>query len=142
MIPITMIRKITGKEKIKELKKEYGPIENLKQILETDAGNKLNQLDLENWEYYLDHQDEILNERKTIFVENLTLGDAEFALIHCIKKENPTSISDLAKKTNKEIKTVRRKLKLLEKAELLSIEKGLKNRKKPVVKYDALEIPF
>jgi hypothetical protein len=135
-----MVRKIQGKDKIKEFEKKYKNLKNLKMILETDEGNMLHQLDLENWEYSLENPEEYLEEGKTIFVEGLSLGDLEFELMHYIKNEKPNSVSELAKLINKEAGSISHKVNLLEKNGLISFKKGNKNRKIPIFEYDKLEI--
>jgi predicted transcriptional regulator len=100
----------------------------------------LHELDLENWEYYIKKPNEELTEGKTIFVENLNLGDLEFELLQSIKNDSPTSISDLAKKINKEVSIVQKKVKILEQADLIGFKNGTKNRKIPIVNYDKIEI--
>jgi len=139
---IRMIRKIKGKEKIKELENQYKNIENLKRLLETDEGNMLHKLDLENWEYYLENPEEYLEEGKTIFVQGISLGELEFELMHLIKTKKPKSVSELAKLLNKKTSTISNKVNLLEKEGLIELKTGSKNRKIPIFNYDKLEIPI
>jgi DNA-binding Lrp family transcriptional regulator len=140
MTAIRMIRKIQGKDKIKELEEKYKNLKNLKMILKIDEGNMLHQLDLENWEYYLENPEEYLEEGKTIFIEGISLGDLEFELMHYIKNEKPNSVSELAKLVNKETGAILNKVNLLEKNGLIRFKRGNKNRKIPIVEYDKLEI--
>ncbi|GAA5818456.1 MAG: Pseudogene or repeat of winged helix-turn-helix transcriptional regulator [Methanobrevibacter sp. CfCl-M3] len=67
MTVIKMVRFVKGEDKIKELKEKYGSIENLKRILDSSEGDMLNELDLENWEYYSSNPKELLREGKTVF---------------------------------------------------------------------------
>jgi predicted Rossmann fold nucleotide-binding protein DprA/Smf involved in DNA uptake len=142
MIPITMTRKIKGKEKIQELEKTYGTLTNLKKLFKNDDENMLLYSDLEDWEYFLDHPEEESEEGKTIFIENINLGQIELELIKSIKKEQPNSISELAKIMNKDISNIQRKINTLEQEGLVSFKNGTKNRKIPIINYDKIEIPL
>ena len=142
MTAIRMVRKIQGKEKIKELENKYRNIENLKGIMETDEANMLHELDLENWEYYKINPEKYLEEGKTIFVEEIKLGKLEFDLIHSIKNKKPKSVSELAKLLNKKTSMISNKVNLLEKEGLIELKNGSKNRKIPIFNYDKIEIPF
>ncbi|MDR0911328.1 MAG: MarR family transcriptional regulator [Methanobrevibacter sp.] len=140
MVAIRMIKKIQGKDKIKELEQEYKNINNLKRILESDQGNMLHELDLENWEYYLENPEEYLEEGKTIFIDGINLGETELELMHHIKKQNPKSVSELANIVNKKVSTIATKVNNLEKEGLISFKYGSKNRKIPIINYDKIEI--
>ncbi|KZX14453.1 HVO_A0114 family putative DNA-binding protein [Methanobrevibacter filiformis] len=140
MIPITMIRKIKGKNKIQELEKTYGTINNLKKLFKKDDENMLLYSDIEDWEYFINNPEEELEEGKTVFLENVSLGSIDLDLIKLIKNNDPKSISELAKLTNKDISNVQKKLNNLEKEGLLSFKQGLKNSKIPIVNYDKIEI--
>jgi DNA-binding MarR family transcriptional regulator len=140
MVAIRMIKKIQGKDKIKELENEYKNINNLKRILESDQSNMLHELDLENWEYYLKNPEEYLEEGKTIFIDEINLGETELELMHHIKKQNPNSISELANIVNKKVSTITTKVNNLEKEGLISFKYGSKNRKIPIINYDKIEI--
>jgi len=142
MIPLTMIRKIKGKEKIKELENTYGSLKNLKRLFEKDDENMLLYSDLEDWEYFLEHPNEELEEGKTIFIENTTLSNIELGLIKIIKKEQPGSLSELSRITHKDVSNLQRKIDKLEKEGLITLKRGLKNRKIPIVNYDKIEIPI
>ena len=142
MTAIRLIKKIKGKDKVKELENQYKTIENLKKIMETDEGNMLHELDLENWEYYFANPEEYLEEGKTVFVEKINLGELEFELMHLIKNKKPKSVSELAKLLNKKTSTISNKVNLLEKEGLIEIKSGTKNRKIPTFNYDKIEIPI
>jgi len=140
MIALRMIREISGKEKINELEKTYGSIKNLKRLFENDNENMLLYSDLEDWEYFLKHPDETIEEGKTIFPENISLNTIELELLSFIKNKNPSSISELARLVNKEVSSVQKKVNSLEEEGLLSFETGTKNRKIPRLNYDKIEI--
>ncbi|KZX11075.1 HVO_A0114 family putative DNA-binding protein [Methanobrevibacter curvatus] len=142
MIPVRMKRTVKGKDKIKELEKKYKKKENLEKILKTSIGNSLHQLDLDNWKYFEKHPDKELNEGTTIFIEDISFNSSDFELLHIIKNNKTSSLNDLALKMSKEVSTVQKKIKKLEKAELVSLKKGKKNCKIPVVNYDSIEIPI
>jgi len=142
MIPLTMIRKIKGKDKISELEKTYGSLKNLKRKFAKDDENMLLYSDLEDWEYFMNHPEEELEEGKTIFLETMNIGQIEFEILKFIKNNQPKSISELAKLTNKEVSAVQKKVKLLEKEGIINFVSGSKNRKMPVFNFDKLEIPI
>jgi len=142
MIPVTMIRKIKGKDKIFELENTYGSLKNLKRKFAKDDENMLLYSDLEDWEYFMSHPEEELEEGKTVFIENMNIGQIEFEILKFIKNNQPKSINELAKLTNKEVSAVQKKVKLLEKEGIINFESGSKNRKIPVFNFDKLEIPI
>lgn len=139
MIPLTIMRIVKGKDKIRELENKYGSLKNLKRKFEKDNENMLLYSDLEDWEYFLKHPDEEQEEGKTIFIEDINLGNKDFEIIKTIKDNSPNSISELAKLLNKETSFVQ-KVNLLEKEGLLDFKYGSKNRKIPLVNYDKIEI--
>ena len=140
MIPITTIRIINGKEKIKELEGKYGSLKNLKRKYKNDTENVLLYSDLEDWKYFLKHPKEDLEEGKTIFLEDLNINKRDFELIKIIKDKKPNSISELAKLMGKEVSFVQKKVNILKKEGLIDFKYGTKNRKIPIVNYDKLEI--
>ncbi|MGL6298511.1 MAG: MarR family transcriptional regulator [Methanobacteriaceae archaeon] len=140
MIPVTMVRKIKGMDKIRELEGKYGTFQNLKKLFDNDNGNMLLYSDMEDWEYFIEHPDEDLEEGKTIFLENVNMGQIELELIKLIKVKSPKSISELAKLINKDVSATQRKVNTLEKEGLIDFERGSKNRKIPIINYDKIEI--
>lgn len=140
MIPVTMVKRIKGKDKIRELEKKYRTLKRLKKLFEKDNENMLLYSDIEDWEYFQNHPNEDLDEGKTIFIENTNLGQLELGLIKSIKHNTPQSISELAKITDKDVSSIQRKVTMLEKEGLLDLKTGHKNRKIPVINYDKIEI--
>ena len=140
MIPLTIMRTITGKDKIRELENKYGSLKNLKRKFEKDNENMLLYSDLEDWEYFLQHPNEKQEEGKTIFINDINLGNKDFEIIKTIKDNNPNSISELAKLLGKEVSFIQKKVNFLEKEGLLDFKHGSKNRKIPIVNYDKIEI--
>ncbi|MDR0774697.1 MAG: MarR family transcriptional regulator [Rickettsia sp.] len=140
MITIRMIKKTTGKGIIENYKKEYGSIENLEKIIEREPENMKTQFDLEEWEYFINHPDEEVNDGKTIFRDYTSISMLEIELMNFIKHENPKSISELAKMIQKDISTVQKKINNLEKEGLVELKEGAKNSKIPTLNYDKIEI--
>ena len=140
MIPLTIMRTITGKDKIRELENKYGSLKNLKRKFEKDNENMLLYSDLEDWEYFLKHPYEEQEEGKTIFIKDINIGNKDFEIIKTIKDNNPNSISELARLLDKEVSFVQKKVNFLEKEGLLNFKHGSKNRKIPIVDYDKIEI--
>ena len=140
MIPITTIRLIKGKEKIKELEERYGSLKNLKRKFKNDNENMALYSDLEDWKYFLKRPEEELEEGKTIFLEDINISKRDFELIKTIKDNNPNSITELAKLLKKEVSFVQKKVNSLKKEGLIDFKHGSKNRKIPIVNYDKIEI--
>ena len=120
---------------------EYESIDKLKQIFKDGKGDMKLQLDLEDWEYFLDHPDEEMKQTKIIYDEkpNFTISDLE--IIDYIKNNNVKSISDLAKLLNKDVSTVTRNVNKLKEREFIELKEGnVNNMKTPFFHYDKIEI--
>lgn len=137
---ITLIKEITGRELIQDFEKTYGSLSRLEKLHERNPEDMKIYMDLDDWKYYLDHPDEIIEDGKTIITEKLTLGKLEMELLNFIKNEKPQSIRELARMIHKDIRTVHPKVKELEKEGLIEFKKGPKNKKIPVMSYDKIEI--
>ncbi|PKL69098.1 MAG: hypothetical protein CVV28_03000 [Methanobacteriales archaeon HGW-Methanobacteriales-1] len=137
---VTLIREITGEELIHDLKKTYGSINKLETLYERNPENMKIYTDLDNWKYYSNNLEEVIQECKTTITEKLSLGKVEMELLNLIKTQNPQSIRELARMIHKDIKTVHVKVKKLEKEGLIEFKKGPKNKKIPVMNYDKIEI--
>ena len=62
---ITVTKKQTGAEFVKDMEKEHGSIERIRK--EFEKTNKMKLLvDMENWEYYQEHPDQTLELSTTI----------------------------------------------------------------------------
>jgi len=140
MIAIRMINKTDGKGIIKNYEKEYGSIENLKQIIKSNPENMKTTFDLEEWEYYIKHPDEEVKDGKTIYRDSSSISMLEVELMNFIKHESPKSISELSKMIHKDITTVQKKIHNLEKEGFVKLIDGAKNSKIPVLNYDKIEI--
>ena len=71
------------------------------------------------------------------------LSNEKARLIHIVKTKNPNSIYELAKMLNREIKSVKKDIKLLERFGIIdrvSEKKNGRERHKPVVAIDSLYI--
>lgn len=137
---VTLIREISGAELINDLEKTYGSIDKLETLHNRNPENMKIYMDLDDWKYYSNNLEEIIQDSKTIITEKLTLGKLEMELLNFIKTQNPQSIRELARMIHKDIKTVHPKVKNLEKEGLIEFKKGPKNKKIPVMNYDKIEI--
>lgn len=138
---LKLIKLRKGSEFIKELELNYGSLDKLKRLLQKDPENALYQLDLEDWEHYLENPDDVVETRDTIFLNNETnLLMSDLTLLDIIKKENPKSIRNLSHILNKDIKSVQPKVSRLAEEGFIKFEHGAKNAKKPIVNYDKIEI--
>ena len=137
---ITLIKEVKGSELIQNFEKTYGSLNRLEKLHERNPENMEIYMDLDDWKYYLDNLDEIIEDGKTIITERLTLGKLEMDLLNFIKNEKPRSIRELARMIHKDIRSVHPKVLELEKEGLIELKKGSKNRKIPVMNYDKIEI--
>lgn len=137
---VTLIREISCAELINDLEKTYGSIDKLETLHNRNPENMKIYMDLDDWKYYSNNLEEIIQDSKTIITEKLTLGKLEMELLNFIKTQNPQSIRELARMIHKDIKTVHPKVKNLEKEGLIEFKKGPKNKKIPVMNYDKIEI--
>jgi predicted HTH transcriptional regulator len=137
---ITLIRQITGKELVEEFENTYGSLKRLENLYERKPENMKLYSDLDDWKYFREHPDEIIEDAKDVITEKLTLGKLELELLDFIKHNNPKSIRDLAKMIHKDISIVHPRVKKLEAEGLIEFKDGPKRRKIPVMNYDKIEI--
>lgn len=137
---ITLIKETKGNELIQEFEKTYGSLNRLEKLHERNHDNMKIYMDLDDWKYYSDHPDEIIENGKTIITEKLTLGKLEMELLNFIKTEKPQSIRELARMIHKDVSTIHPKVKKLEKEGLIEFKEGPKNKLIPVMSYDKIEI--
>lgn len=96
--------------------------------------------DLDDWKYFREDPDEIIEDVKDVITEKLTRGKLELELLDFIKHNNPKSIRDLARMIHRDISVVRSKVMKLEAEGLIEFKEGPKRRKIPVMGYDKIEI--
>jgi phage gp16-like protein len=84
---MTLIKDMAGKDLIKEFEEIYGSIERLKRIFKKDSENMKLYTDLDEWEYFLEHPDEIVQKKHVKFTEDVNLGRLELKLLSMIKSE-------------------------------------------------------
>lgn len=137
---ITLIRQITGKELIEELEETYGSFRRLENLYMRNQDNMKLYSDLDDWKYFREHPDEIIEDAKDVITEKLTLGRLELEMLDFIKHNNPNSIRELAQMIHKDISVVHPRVKKLEEEGLIELKEGPKRRKIPVMNYDKIEI--
>ncbi|MDR0911665.1 MAG: MarR family transcriptional regulator [Methanobrevibacter sp.] len=142
MLPVSLIKIIKGKDKVAELESIYKSKENLEKIINSSHSNKTHSQHLQQWSYYEQHPDEELEDKNTLILDKMTFSDYDYEILYTIKNNDVKSLNDLANRLNKEVSTVQKKIKKLDDAELVTFERGSKNRKIPVVNYDKIEIPI
>lgn len=140
MYQIRLVRTIKGKDIMDGLKKEYGSLDNLKKLHKEDRKNPIFCFHLEEWEQYNDKLDDDITQRKIIFAKNYPIGKIELELLELIKSSSPESIRDLARLSNKDIKSVQPKIKALAEEGIIELENGSKNNKVPRFPYESMEI--
>jgi len=141
MIKIKLKRTIKGKDYIKEMEEEHGSVEELKQIFKDGKGDMKLELDLEDWEYFLDNPEEDLEQTRIIYDETPHFTISDLQILDQIKNNEIESISDLAKQLNKDVSVITRNVnKLKEKGFIVLKEGQVNNMKTPVFNYDTIEI--
>ncbi|MDP1553041.1 MAG: hypothetical protein Q8M06_08515 [Methanobacteriaceae archaeon] len=79
---VTLIREISGAELIHGFEKTYGSINKLEKLHQRKPENMKIYMDLDDWKYYQEHPQEIIEYSKTIITEKLTLGKLEMELLN------------------------------------------------------------
>ena len=141
MIKISLLRTISGKDLVQEFENKFKTLENLKSLFEEDKNNMELEMYIEDWEYFLNHPDEITEQEKILYSEKPHFSENDLELLSHIKNYNVQSITDLAKHFNKDVSTIQKSVKKLKERGLIEIEEGkVNNIKKPVFNYDKIEI--
>jgi hypothetical protein len=66
---ITLIKTITGEKLIQELEETYGSLDRIERLPDRNPDNMKIYTDLDDWKYYQDHLDEVIEETKGIVTE-------------------------------------------------------------------------
>ena len=136
---ITLIKKQTGKEFIKDMEKTYHSISELEKTFKRTNNMKM-YVDLENWKYYANHLDETIELSESLITDKLSLNDLDFIILSTIKEKSPKSIRDLANKINKDVGNIQPKVKKLADNGFIKFEEGPKNSKIPYLTYDEIKL--
>ena len=137
---ITLIKTITGEKLIQELEETYGSLDRLERLYGRNPDNMKIYTDLDDWKYYQDHLDEVIEETKGIVTEKLTLGTLEMEMLNFIKYKKPESIRELARMIHKDVRSVQPKVRKLEEQGLIQFKEGPKRKLMPILNYDKIEI--
>jgi len=140
MLEIKLVRKLKGKDLAEDFQGSYKSLENLKKIFEKEKANAKLDIDFNDWLYYLDNPDEIIEQEKIIYTNNKDIQTLEIDLLSLIKDYKPKSIRELAGLTNRDLTTIQRKVKKLNENGLIELVDGSKNSKIPSINYDNIEI--
>ena len=136
---ITLIKKQTGQEYIKEMELTYKSISELEKLFKRTNNMKM-YVDLENWRYYKKNPDEMIEVTESLITNKLSLSDLDLIILNTIKHEKPKSIRDLAKKINKDVSNIQPKVKKLEEDGFIRFETGVKNSKIPSLTFDEIKL--
>lgn len=136
---ITLVKKQTGHEFIREMEETYKSISELEKLFERTNNMKM-YVDLENWRYYRDNLDEEIELTESLVTNKLSLSDLDFIILNTIKHERPRSSRDLANKINKDVSNVQPKVKRLEEEGFIKFEIGAKNSKIPYLTFDEIKL--
>ena len=74
---ITLVKKQNGHEFIREMKKTYKSISELEKMFKRTNNMKM-YVDLENWKYYNQNPDEMIETTESLFTDKLSLSDLDF----------------------------------------------------------------
>ncbi|MCL2116630.1 MAG: winged helix-turn-helix transcriptional regulator, partial [Methanobrevibacter sp.] len=140
MIVINLIRKVKSRKMIEEFENKYGSFESLERAFKKDPKNVKLHMDLEDWIYFMKNPDETIKDGKIVMTNEINIGKTELEIINFIKNNKLKSINELSKLLKKDNSTIQRKVNQLEKEGLITIKKGNKNSKIPVVNYDEISI--
>ena len=136
---ITLIKKQTGYEFIKEMESTYKSINELEKLFERTNNMKM-YVDLENWNYYRNHLDEEIEISESLVTNKLSLSDLDLTILNVIKYDKPKSIRDLANKLGKDVSNIQPKVKKLEEDGFIKFQDGIKNSKIPYLTYDEIKV--
>lgn len=136
---VTLVKKQTGYEFIRDMEETYNSISELEKLFKRTNNMKM-YVDLENWRYYKDNLDEEIELTESLVTDKLSLSDLDLIILNAIKHEKPRSIRDLANKINKDVSNVQPKVKKLEEEGLIKFEVGAKNSKIPYLTFDEIKL--
>ena len=136
---ITLVKKQTGHEFIREMEETYNSLNELEKLFERTNNMKM-YVDLENWKYYKENPNEMIEITESLVTNKLSLSDLDLIILNTIKYEKPRSIRDLAKKINKDVSNVQPKVKRLEEEGYIKFEEGIKNSKIPYLTFDEIKL--
>ncbi|MBQ2654235.1 MAG: MarR family transcriptional regulator [Methanobrevibacter sp.] len=136
---ITLVKKQSGIEFIKEMEETYKSINELEKLFERTNNMKM-YVDLQNWKYYKDNLDETIETTESLITNKLSLSDLDLIILNTIKHEKPRSIRDLANKINKDVSNIQPKVKRLEDEGFIKFETGIKNSKIPYLTFDEIKL--
>ncbi len=137
---IQLTRKINGRALVQELEKTYGSIDALEELYQENLDNLKLYTDLEDWKYFLENPQEVIEDGKTMVYSKEFLSELEIELLELIKNEKPQSINEIVQMTEHNIKTIYPIMMQLEEKELIELIQGPKKTMMPVLKYDEIEI--
>lgn len=106
---IRLIKKNTGKDLIQIFIKKYNTKDELEQKYNLTS-DPLLYLDLEDWNYFEQHPNEIQTKAKTLLVKSLDLDKTDFKILSLLKRDNIT-IKSLSNKLNEDINIIKPHLK-------------------------------
>ena len=136
---ITLVKKQSGADFIKEMEETYKSINQLEKLFKRTNNMKM-YVDLENWKYYKDNLDETIEITESLITDRLSLSDLDLIILNTIKHKKPKSIRDLANKIDKDVGNIQPKVKKLEEKGFIRFENGIKNSKIPYLTYDEIKL--
>lgn len=123
-----------------ELKKEYGSLSKLEELYANNKDNLKLYTDIEDWKYYSQNPEEILEDGKNVISDELMFGELELKIIETIKNKNPQSVNELSEMMGSNIGFIFPKVYQLVDYGVLELCSGYKKTLKPIFKYDLVKI--
>jgi DNA-binding transcriptional ArsR family regulator len=136
---VKFVRKVKAEELVKEFERKYGSLEKLKKYLEKHPNDYVALMDYEDWIHCLNNPNIEIEEGEIIVTNISFLTPQKLQILEAVKKFNPKSIRELAKKIGRDIKNVYLDLKELEKIGLIELKSHGK-AKKVKLKYNQIVI--
>ena len=135
---ITLIKRQTGTDVIEDLIEKYGSKKELERLFNQTNNVEL-LIDLENWNYFLENSNEIIEKGEALVTNKINLSQLDFEVLSAIKYNEITSIR-AADKMHKDVKTIQLKVHKLSENGFIQLIDGNKNSKIPILNYDEIKL--
>ena len=80
---ITLVKKQNGQEFIREMEETYKSISELEKLFKRTNNMKM-YVDLENWKYYKQNPDEMIETTESLVTSKLSLSDLDLIILNTI----------------------------------------------------------
>ena len=135
---ITLIKRQTGTDVIEDLIEKYGSKKELERLFNQTNNVEL-LIDLENWNYFLENSNEIIEKGEALVTNKINLSQLDFEVLSAIKYNEITSIRT-ADKMHNYVKSIQLKVHKLSENGFIQLIDGNKNSKIPILNYDEIKL--